>query len=188
MSATAGAPTTRGRSAMPRRDRWWWFLAKALPWFNPDAYERERETLNRPRAQPGRPRHHGGPPRGDADPRQALTPETLLSLLITAGVVISGPFSIRATWRLWSWWRLDHGRSLLLLAFWLAALIVTVSGIWVGFLLIRRLLGFDPLDWSPPITGITTIVVLQVPMILDGLVQRVAHRKDRPDNIGQGPS
>jgi hypothetical protein len=117
-----------------------------------------------------------------------LTPDTLLSLLITAGVVISGPFAIRATWRLWSLWRADQGRSLLLLAFWVAALIVTVSGAWVGFLLIRRLLGFDPLDWSPPITGMMTIIVLQVPMILDGLVQRVAHRKDRPDNIGQGPS
>jgi hypothetical protein len=29
--------------AMPRRDRWWWFLARALPWFNPDAYQRDRE-------------------------------------------------------------------------------------------------------------------------------------------------
>lgn len=111
----------------------------------------------------------------------------ILALALTACVVVSALYAGRATWRLWRLWRGDLGRSLLLLAFWVAALIVTVAGVWIGFLSVRRLLGFAPLDWSAPVTGVITVVVLQIPMILDGLVQRVAHRADQPDNIGRGP-
>lgn len=113
--------------------------------------------------------------------------EVIVALILTAGVILSAPFAIRATWRLWRLWRRDKSRSLILLAFWIVAFIVTIAGLWVGFLSVRRLIGYEPLDWAPPITGILTILVLQIPMILDGLVQRVAHQSDRPDNIGQGP-
>jgi hypothetical protein len=67
------------------------------------------------------------------------------------------------------------------------ALIVTIVSIWVGFLNVRRLLGFTALEWSPFVTGILVIIVLQVPLILDGLTQRIQHRPDQPDNIGKGP-
>lgn len=113
--------------------------------------------------------------------------ENLVTLSITVGVVVSAPFAIRATFRLWRLWRDDAQRSLLLLAFWIVALIVTTAGLWIGFLSVRRLIGYEPLDWSAPVTGIVTVLVLQIPMILDGLVQRVAHRPDEPDNIGKGP-
>lgn len=115
-----------------------------------------------------------------------MTQDILVGLVLTGGVLISAPFAIRATWRLWQLWRADKGRSLLLLAFWIVALIVTVAGLWIGFLSVRRLVGYDPLDWAAPITGTMTILVLQIPMILDGLVQRVAHQADKPDNIGRG--
>lgn len=116
-----------------------------------------------------------------------MTESLAAQLIITGAVVVSGPFAIRSTWRLWRLWRADDGRSLLLLAFWIVALIVTVAGAWVGFLLVRRMLGFEALDWSPPITGVATVVVLQVPSTLDGLVQRVGRQPGRPDNIGRGP-
>lgn len=116
-----------------------------------------------------------------------MTQDIFVGIILTAGVLISAPFAIRATWRLWQLWRADQGRSLLLLAFWIVALIVTIAGAWIGFLSIRRLIGYAPLDWSAPITGVLTVLVLQIPMILDGLVQRVAHQSDRPDNIGRGP-
>ena len=112
----------------------------------------------------------------------------LLAIVVTAGVLIISPLAIRATYRLWRLWRSDLQRSLLLLAFWVVSLIVTVAGIWIGFLQIRRLLGYAPLEFSPPITGIIVIVVLGIPMILDGLTQRVQQRPDQPDNIGRGPS
>jgi flagellar biosynthesis protein FliQ len=115
-----------------------------------------------------------------------VSDDNLLGLILTAGVLISAPFAIRATWRLWRLWRQDHEHSLLLLAFWVVALIVTVAGLWVGFLQVRRLIGYEPLDWSPPITAILTIIVLQIPMILDSLTQRVQTRPDQPDNIGGG--
>jgi hypothetical protein len=53
---------------------------------------------------------------------------------------------------------------------------------------VRRLMGFTPLEWSPFVTGILVIIVLQVPLILDGLTQRIQHRPDQPDNIGKGPT
>lgn len=112
----------------------------------------------------------------------------LSQLVLTCGVLLSGPFAVRSTWRLWRLWREDDGRSLLLLAFWAVALIVTVAGGWIGFLTLRRVLGWEPLSWTAPITGIVTVLVLQIPMILDGLVQRVAHQSDKPDNIGRGPA
>lgn len=114
--------------------------------------------------------------------------DDLIALVVTAGVLISAPFAIRATFRLWNLWRGDKGRSLLLLAFWVVALIVTVAGIWVGFLSVRRLMGFEPLGWTAPITGLITVFVLQVPSILDGLVSRVSRKPNEPDNIGRGPT
>jgi uncharacterized membrane protein len=117
-----------------------------------------------------------------------MTSDWLLTVVVAAGVIISVPFAVRATWRLWRLWRHDEGRSLLLLAFWVVALIVTTAGIWIGFLSVRRLIGFEALDWSPFITGVLVVLVLQIPMILDGLVQRVAHRPNESDNIGRGPA
>jgi ABC-type multidrug transport system fused ATPase/permease subunit len=108
-------------------------------------------------------------------------------IIVTGGVVLSVPFAVRATWRLWRLWRHDAERSLLLLAFWVVSAIVTALGAWVGFLLVRRASGYSPLEWSAPITYLLTMLTLQVPAILDSLVQRVAHRTDRPDNIGKGP-
>lgn len=114
-----------------------------------------------------------------------MTDQIALQLLVTAGVLVSGPFALRSTYRLWKLWRQDDGRSLLLLASWVVALIVTVAGAWIGFLLLRRMLGFEALDWSPPITGVATVIVLQVPAILDGLVDRVGRQRG-PDNISRG--
>jgi uncharacterized membrane protein len=113
-----------------------------------------------------------------------VSDDNILGIVITLGVVISAPIAIRATWRLWRLWRLDDERSLLLLAFWVTALIVTAAGLWVGVLQVRRLIGYPPLDWSPPITGVLTIIVLQIPMILDSVTQRVQHNPSKPDNIG----
>jgi hypothetical protein len=100
---------------------------------------------------------------------------------MTRSSVSPSPSASSSLWRLW---RLDDERSLLLLAFWVTALIVTAAGIWVGVLQIRRLVGFPPLDWSPFVTGVMTIIVLQIPMILDSVTQRVQHNPHRPDNIG----
>lgn len=108
----------------------------------------------------------------------------LALLAVSAAVIISAPFAIRATFRLWRLWRGDLNRSLLLLAFWVVALIVTVAGVWIGFLSVRRILGYEPLGWSAPITAVVTVFVLQVPMLLDALVGRVSRRPDEPDNIG----
>jgi uncharacterized membrane protein len=114
--------------------------------------------------------------------------DDLLAYVITAGVLISSPFAVRATYRLYRLWARDSKRSLILLGFFVVALIVTIVSIWVGFLNVRRLMGFTPLEWSPFVTGILVIIVLQVPLILDGLTQRIQHRPDQPDNIGKGPS
>ena len=103
------------------------------------------------------------------------------STIVAGSMIGSGIFivSAEATRRVPS--------ALGLLLVWLFTAVVTVAGAWVGFLLVRRMLGFEALDWSPPITGVATVVVLQVPSILDGLVGGVGRQPGRPDNIGRGP-
>lgn len=106
-------------------------------------------------------------------------------IALTAGLIL---MAVRSTYRLWRLYRQDHGRSLLLLAFLVVACIATVLGPWIGFLLLRRFLGYPPLEWSSPITSVLVILVLLIPSILDYLVRRVGRDPAKPDNIGNGPA
>lgn len=113
---------------------------------------------------------------------------TIAQLVVAAAILVSVPFALRATWRLWALYRADLRRSLILRAIALVSTIVTGAAVWIGILSVRRMLGYDPLDWTAPITGLVVVAVLQVPMILDSLVSRVGKHRSEPDNIGKGPS
>lgn len=112
---------------------------------------------------------------------------TLSDILLTAAILTSVPFALRATWRLWSLYFADASRSLLLFALSFGASVVTVTASWVGFLTVRRLFGFPPIDWSPPVTGLLAVLIFWVPSLFDYVVSRIGRRPDQPDNIGRGP-
>ena len=108
-------------------------------------------------------------------------------LIITGLILMSIPFAVRATWRLWRLYRADTNRSLLLFALAFSAALVTITGIWVGLLTVRRLLGFEPLEWSPPVTGLLAVIIFWIPVLFDWVVNQIGRRPDQPDNIGRGP-
>lgn len=112
---------------------------------------------------------------------------TATDYIVTGGILISIPFAVRATWNLWRLYRADTHHSLLLFALAFSAAVVTVTGIWVGLLTVRRLLGFPALEWSPPVTGLLAVIIFWVPVLFDWVVNQIAHRPDQPDNIGRGP-
>lgn len=113
---------------------------------------------------------------------------TLLQVLVTIGILVSIPFALRSTIRLWLLYRSDLRRSLILQALALVSTIVTGAALWFGCLVVIRLLGYPAPDWTAPISGLVAVLVFQVPMVLDTLVSRVGKRPSAPDNIGKGPA
>lgn len=91
---------------------------------------------------------------------------------VTLAFVGAFLLGVRATWRLWKRWRHDPER-LLLFALFAAALVITVTAGWVGFLSVRRLLGFEPISWSPVVTTVLAIVLVFLPEFLERVVDRI---------------
>lgn len=70
--------------------------------------------------------------------------------------------------------QLESRDALLLLAFVLVAWTLTVAALWWGFVSVRRIVGFEPLDWTPFVSVVLAAVVLFIPAYLDAIVGRVA--------------
>lgn len=70
--------------------------------------------------------------------------------------------------------QLDARDGLLLLAFVLVAWTLTAASLWWGFVSIRRIVGFEALDWTPFVSVVIAAVVLLIPAYLDAIVSRVA--------------
>jgi hypothetical protein len=111
---------------------------------------------------------------------------TTFDLFLIGAIVIPLPFAIRSTYHLWQTWRQQlGGRSRLLGAFFTVALVATVTATWVGFLVVRRLVGFDALPGANVVTALLAVVVFQAPMFLDWITRNVSRDPKSPDNIGR---
>lgn len=86
----------------------------------------------------------------------------------------------RATWRLWRIYLFD-GESksqVILLSFAIIATIITIAAVYFGALTVRRVLGFDALDWTPTVSLILASVILLIPTGLERLVAYIGRRPD----------
>lgn len=83
--------------------------------------------------------------------------------------------SIRLTSRLRSAWPvMDWRERLLLTAIVVVVWTVTAFALYIGFMSLRRALGYAPLDWAPIVGAIFAGAVLYIPAFLDLVVDRVA--------------
>lgn len=64
---------------------------------------------------------------------------------------------------LWRVYTLDT-TNWVLRAFAVGSTIVNVASLWFGFLAVRRLLGFDPIDWTPPASAVVALALELVPI------------------------
>lgn len=56
---------------------------------------------------------------------------------------------------------------------------IVIFAVYIGILSVRRLLGFEPLDWTPPLTAAFATIALFIPTFLDAVVSRVARTARR---------
>lgn len=95
--------------------------------------------------------------------------------VITVAFTFAFLLGVRASWRLWHRYHDDtlRPRSLILLAFLVVAVVVTVVAGWVGFLAVRRMLGFEALSWSPALTYALAFLLALIPEFLSRIVNRI---------------
>jgi hypothetical protein len=55
-------------------------------------------------------------------------------------------------------------RSWILRCFAVGATVVNLSSLFFGFLAVRRMIGADPLDWTPPLSAIAALALEVVPV------------------------
>lgn len=67
--------------------------------------------------------------------------------------------------------------GLILQAFVVVSGSITIAAGFFGALAVRRLLGFDPLTWSAPLTVLLSAIVLFLPLYLERVVDRVARKR-----------
>lgn len=58
---------------------------------------------------------------------------------------------------------------------------ITLAALFFGGTALRRIFGFDPLDWAPPISVAIATAVLFVPVFLDATVERIARSPEDLD-------
>jgi uncharacterized membrane protein YjjB (DUF3815 family) len=94
-------------------------------------------------------------------------------LLIVAAFIAAFVLGLRSTLRQYRRWQrrgpFETRNRILLLLFTICALITAAAG-WFGFISARRLIGFEPLPWTPvPSVLIATGIVL-IPVLIDAVV------------------
>lgn len=99
---------------------------------------------------------------------------SLADVLFAAAFLGSFVLGLRSTVRLWD--RYSYGReprSRILLAFVVIACALTLVAGWVGFLALRRLLGFEAVPWTPIVTYGLAIIIVAIPVWLDYIAEGI---------------
>lgn len=110
-----------------------------------------------------------------------MTDDTWFAILLGLAAVLG----IRGSWRLFRRYRaasrgedqLTPSERLLLGSIVGVAWFLTVVAIYLGVLSIRRLLGYEPLTFTAPITAIVAMLILLIPAALDLVVDWIAKGK-----------
>lgn len=104
--------------------------------------------------------------------------EQLLYVLIFAGASIAG---VRGSLRLTRRYRkasengaMTDSERLLLGSLVVTAWIVTIAALYLGFLSVRRMLGYDALPALAPVSFLISVAVLVIPTGLDFVIDKIA--------------
>lgn len=110
---------------------------------------------------------------------------TLVDLIVFLFVLVPVPATI-ANGYLWQQYRASgEPRSWLLRTLAVGATVVNLASIFFGFLAVRRVLGADPLDWTPPVSAIAALALEVVPVYFALEFRRRAQRAARRVTDGQ---
>lgn len=88
--------------------------------------------------------------------------DVVMTILVAVVALIPIP-ATAANVYLWATARLDRG-NWVLRDFALAATVINVGAFWFGFLALRRILGGEAVDWSPPISAFLFVVFEMIPI------------------------
>jgi len=103
-----------------------------------------------------------------------------IEVLFAVGVVVAFVCGVRSTIRLWRRYHdakavlLDWRERLILKSFVTVSVVITGAAGFYGFMAVRRLMGFDSLEWASAVSALVAIGVLFIPVALDAAVQRIA--------------
>lgn len=100
---------------------------------------------------------------------------TLWSILVVGAFLVAFARGVRATIRLAERWRATdlRPRSSILWAFVVVAATITLVAGWVGFLSVRRVLGFTALDGTAVVTAVLAVGLFFIPDFLLRVVDRI---------------
>lgn len=59
---------------------------------------------------------------------------------------------------------------------------ITLAACYFGAFTVRRMLGFPPVDWNPPISAAIATAILFIPLVIERVVKRVAESREREAN------
>lgn len=112
-----------------------------------------------------------------------MTQEAWIGMLLAIAIV----FGVRGSWRLTSRYndatqgegRLTTDERLLLGIVVAVAWFLTALAVYLGVLSLRRMLGFEPLPFSPIVTTALSFIALLIPAILDLVITRIARGRGR---------
>ena len=104
-----------------------------------------------------------------------VNPEAIIPTVIFVGFFLWG---VRSSWWLSSTYRavaprIQPNRRAIALSFVVVSWSVTAVAGWLGFVSTRRLLGWDPLDWSPFVGYLLAVPVLAIPAYLKRTWMRI---------------
>lgn len=105
-------------------------------------------------------------------------------IVLTLGLfVILALLGIRATRRLWRRWafNVESRKSLILLTLAAISTLITTAAGFYGIIALRRLLGFEPLPWTPAVSLVLAAAVLLIPALLDLVTTKIEKRPDIPN-------
>lgn len=119
-----------------------------------------------------------------------MNPQVLLSVVVVI-IVLFSILGVLATGYLWVLFRKDiqHHRTLvpparpgyLTFTMALASTFITIPGLWIAWLSLRRIVGLGPVpDDQVWIAGIATALIMSVPLLLAGRMVYLRYRTQSP--------
>jgi hypothetical protein len=104
-------------------------------------------------------------------------------MFVFAGIfILAFLIGARSTLRLWGTYQrvapnLVYRDRLILQAFVVASVTITLAAGYFGAFSVRRILDYPPIDWQPPVSALVAAAVLLLPRYFDRTVDRIARAR-----------
>lgn len=108
-----------------------------------------------------------------------MNDNAVLQGIYTVSLFVAAAFGWYSTVRAFRRYRriapeLPGSLDLIQFAFVIVRLVASIAATWFGYLALRRLLDFEPLDWSPVVSLALAVGVFLLPPFLDLIDKRIA--------------